>query len=48
MDHDFYLWMSYGVTALAIVGGARGCWRMRARRARCARIEEERELEAQD
>jgi len=46
MDHQFYLWMSYGVTALALaaeivalrMGGAR------ARRA----IESERGLEEQD
>jgi heme exporter protein CcmD len=46
MDHSFYLWMSYGATALALtweivflrVGRARA-WRL---------IEAERALEAQD
>ena len=46
MDHQYYLWMSYGATALAIA--AEILW-LRVRRARARRsIEEERELEAQD
>jgi heme exporter protein CcmD len=46
MSHQYFLWMSYGATAVAIavelIWLAAG--RRRARRA----IEEERELEAQD
>jgi heme exporter protein CcmD len=46
MNHDFYIWMSYGMTALAIA--AEIAW-LRVRRARALRlIEEERDLEAQD
>jgi len=46
VKHDFYIWMSYGMTALAIVGEI--AW-LRVRRAQALRrIEEERELEAQD
>jgi heme exporter protein CcmD len=45
-SHGFYLWMSYGATALAI---AVEIAVLAARRARARRlIEEERELEAQD
>ena len=45
-SHGFYLWMSYGATALAIVVEIAA---LAARRARARRmIEEERELEAQD
>ena len=44
--HGFYLWMSYGATALAIVVEIA---MLAARRARARRlVEEERELEAQD
>ena len=46
MSHGFYLWMSYGATAIAI---AAELLALRARRARALRmIEEERELETQD
>ena len=46
MDHQFYLWMSYGATALAL---AAEMVALRAGRARAWRhIEEERDLEAQD
>jgi heme exporter protein D len=46
MDHSFYLWMSYGATAVAIVVEL---VLLRAGRARAWRaIEAERELEAQD
>jgi heme exporter protein CcmD len=45
-DHAFYLWMSYGVTALALIVEIVA---LRLRRARAARlVEEERDLEAQD
>jgi heme exporter protein CcmD len=44
--HEFYIWMSYGMTALAIVVEIVA---LRVRRARSLRrIEEERDLEAQD
>ena len=44
--HGFYLWMSYGATAVAIVVEIAA---LAARRARARRlIEEERDLEAQD
>ena len=46
MNHGFYLWMSYGATALAL---AVEIAMLAARRARARRlIEEERELETQD
>jgi heme exporter protein CcmD len=46
MNHDFFIWMSYGATAVAIA--AEVAW-LRVRRARALRlVEEERELEAQD
>jgi heme exporter protein CcmD len=46
MDHQFYLWMSYGATALAI---ATEVALLLARRARALRtVEEERDLETQD
>ncbi len=46
MSHEFYLAMSYGVTALAL---AIEIVLLRVRRARALRyVEEERELEAQD
>jgi heme exporter protein CcmD len=46
MSHDFFIWMSYGATALlvAVEAVALGLGRARALR----RIEEERDLEAQD
>ena len=45
-SHEFYLWMSYGATALAL---AVELGLLAARRARARRlIEEERDLEAQD
>ncbi|HZZ93256.1 MAG TPA: heme exporter protein CcmD [Usitatibacter sp.] len=43
---QFYLWMSYGVTALALVAELLA---LRWRRSRAMkRVEEERDLEAQD
>ncbi len=46
MSSDFYIWMSFGMTAVALA--AEIAW-LRVRRARALRqIEEERELEAQD
>ena len=46
MDHQFYLWMSYGVAAAAI---AVEIALLLARRARALRtVEEERDLETQD
>jgi len=46
MNHGFYLWMSYGGTALAVLAEIIA---LRARRARALRlVEEERDLEAQD
>jgi heme exporter protein CcmD len=46
VTHEFYLWMSYGVSAVVIVAEIAGL-AMRRRRALRA-VEEERELEAQD
>ena len=46
MSHDFYIWMSYGATALVI---ALELALLRVGRARAARlVDEERELETQD
>ena len=46
MSHEYYLWMSYGATAIAM---ALELAILLARRARAKRmIEEERDLEAQD
>ena len=46
MSHGFYLWMSYGATAVALV---LEMLLLATRRARARRmVEEERELEAQD
>jgi heme exporter protein CcmD len=46
MDHQFYLWMSYGATAIALVAEIVA---LRMGRARVRRmVEEERDLEAQD
>jgi heme exporter protein CcmD len=46
MSHEYFLWMSYGATAVAVAAELLilAAGRRRARRA----IEEERELEAQD
>jgi heme exporter protein CcmD len=45
-SHEFYIWMSYGMTALALVVEIVA---LRVRRARSLRrVEEERDLEAQD
>jgi heme exporter protein CcmD len=46
MDHNFYLWMSYGVTASALIAEL-AALRLRSARA-LRRVEEERDLEAQD
>ena len=46
MSHEFYIWMSYGATALAVVAEIVA---LRMRRARALRlVNEERDLEAQD
>ena len=46
MDHSFYIWMSYGAAALAILVEIAT---LRMRRSRAVRgIEEERDLETQD
>jgi heme exporter protein D len=46
MSHEFYLWMSYGATAIAV---AAEVVLLRVRRAQAlARVEEEKDLEAQD
>jgi heme exporter protein CcmD len=46
MSHEFFIWMSYGAAAVAVVAEVIG---LRVRRARALkRIEEERDLEAQD
>ena len=46
MGHDFYIWMSYGATALAM---AVELALLRAGRTRALRlVDEERELETQD
>ena len=46
MDHQYFLWMSYGATAIAI---ALELILLLARRSRAyRRIDEERDLEAQD
>ncbi len=46
MSHEFYVWMSYGMTAVAIAFEI--AW-LRVRRAQARRhIDEERGLEAQD
>ena len=46
MSHEFYVWMSYGMTAVAIAFEI--AW-LRVQRAKARRhIDEERELEAQD
>ncbi len=45
-EHAFYIWMSYGVTAVALVVEIIALRVSRAQSLR--RIEEERDLEAQD
>ena len=46
MDHQYYLWMSYGATAVALVAEILA---LRMGRARARRVvEQERDLEAQD
>ena len=46
MSHEFYLWMTYGATAIAV---AAEVVLLRVRRAQAlARVEEEKDLEAQD
>ena len=46
MSHQFYLWMSYGATAIAL---AVEIVMLRLRRAQALkRVEEEKDLEAQD
>ena len=46
MSHGFFIWMSYGATAIAIAVELAA---LKARRARALRaIEEERDLETQD
>jgi heme exporter protein CcmD len=46
MSHAFYLWMSYGAAAIAV---AAEIVLLRMRRAQAlARVEEEKDLEAQD
>lgn len=46
MSHDYFIWMSYGAAAIALAAELVG---LRLRRARALRrIEEERDLEAQD
>ena len=46
VSHEFYLWMSYGVTALAVIVEIAALRRARARALRY--VEEERHLETQD
>jgi len=46
MSHAFYLWMSYGATAVALIVEIMA---LRARRAKALRmIEQERDIEAED
>ena len=46
MNHDYFIWMSYGAAAIAV---AAELVLLRVGRARAhARIEEEKDLEAQD
>jgi heme exporter protein CcmD len=46
MSHEYFIWMTYGAAALAL---AAEIVMLRVRRSRAlARIEEERDLEAQD
>jgi heme exporter protein CcmD len=46
MSHDYFLWMSYGVAALALAGELVALRLGRARALR--RIDEEKDLETQD
>jgi heme exporter protein CcmD len=46
MSHDYFIWMSYGATALAVLAEIVA---LRLRRSQALRrVEEERDLEAQD
>ncbi len=46
MSHEFFIWMSYGATAIAVLVEVAG---LAIRRSRAlTRIEEERDLETQD
>ncbi len=47
MTHEFYLWMSYGVFAAVIAAEIVATGTCGAA-VRCERVEEERDLEAQD
>ena len=46
MSHGYFIWMSYGAAAIAIV--VEVAWLLARRKRALARIEEERDLEAQD
>ncbi len=46
MSHDYFIWMSYGAAVIAVAAELIGLRVGRARALR--RIEEERDLEAQD
>ena len=46
MSHDYFIWMSYGATAIAVAAELIALRLGRARALR--RIEEEKDLEAQD
>ena len=46
MNHAFFVWMSYGATAVAVAVELAALWLRRSRA--LSRIEEERDLEAQD
>jgi heme exporter protein CcmD len=46
MNHGFFIWMSYGATAVALLAEVASLLVRRSRALR--RIEEERELETQD
>jgi heme exporter protein CcmD len=46
MNHDFFIWMSYGATAAAVLVEVAGLLLRRSRA--LTRIEEERDLETQD
>lgn len=46
MNHDFFIWMSYGAAAVAVLVEVAGLLMRRSRA--LTRIEEERDLETQD
>jgi heme exporter protein CcmD len=46
VNHDFFIWMSYGATAIAVAVEVAGLLMRRSRA--LDRIEEERDLETQD